>query len=132
MGDKIAKCGICGKLFEKYRPQSKYCSDECRNKGFDMKYSEWVQRKKEEGNHGRRTRKAVIKKKSVCKGCKYHIEKCQYHIFNGTCDYLTQTGHSRIVVEMEQGGVKADSCPCYEAGTYKEVGRQPIRIRKVR
>ena len=77
-------------------------------------------------------KKAIIKKKSVCKGCKYKINKCQYSVFNDTCDYLSQTGHSRIVVEMEHGGVKEDSCVCYEAGKHKKIGKQSIRIKKVR
>ena len=76
--------------------------------------------------------KAVIKKKSVCKGCKYNVKHCTLTVFRNTCDYLAQTGHSRIVVERENGGVKANSCICYEAGRHQDHGKQPINIKKVR
>jgi hypothetical protein len=73
-----------------------------------------------------------MKNKSVCKGCKYYIVDCYPPIFKNSCDYLHQTGKSRIVVEMENGGVKANSCVCYEAGRYKRHGKQSLNIKKVR
>lgn len=78
----------------------------------------------------KKKKKAVIKKKSVCKGCKYNVKHCTLTVFRNTCDYLAQTGHSRIVVERENGGVKADSCICYEAGRYQDHGKQPMHIKK--
>lgn len=123
-------CVICGKEFLAYRPSMKYCCKKCQKQGQALKHSEWVAKQK--ADIAKRKKRCIIKDASVCKGCKYYITKCQYHIFTGTCDYLTQTGHSRIVVEMENGGIKADSCICYEKGPYREHGRQPICIRKVR
>lgn len=60
-----------------------------------------------------------MKNKSVCKGCKYHVNKSSTPFFNNTCDYMGQTGKSRLVVEMQNGGAKQDSCICYEAGRRK-------------
>lgn len=59
-----------------------------------------------------------MKDEGVCDGCKYCVEKCNYSIFNGSCDYLLLTGHSRMLVERRNGGVKRDSCICYERGKY--------------
>ena len=55
-----------------------------------------------------------VKKASVCKGCKYLINHHTYSSFNNTCDYMTQTGQSRLKIEMKNGGFKTDSCVCYE------------------
>jgi hypothetical protein len=57
-----------------------------------------------------------MKNKGVCKGCKYYQKKSSMPIFNNTCDYMGQTGRSRLKIELDNGGVKKDSCICYEAG----------------
>ena len=54
-----------------------------------------------------------MKKATVCKGCKYLITHCSYGMFKGTCSYMDKTGHSRLVVEIENGGYQEDSCICY-------------------
>lgn len=56
-----------------------------------------------------------MKNKSVCKGCKYYLKKSSTPFFNNTCNYIGKTGRSRLVVEMQNGGVKQDSCICFEA-----------------
>jgi hypothetical protein len=125
-------CVICGKQFWAYRPQMRYCCKKCQKAGQIKMHAEWVAKQKAELEKAGNKKRCIIKDKSVCKGCKYNIVKCQFHIFNNTCDYLSQTGRSRIVVEMENGGIKADSCICYEKGPYREHGKQPICIRRVR
>lgn len=57
-----------------------------------------------------------MKAKGVCKGCKYHVNKSSMPIFNNTCNYMDQTGKSRIAMELQNGGIKTDSCICYEKG----------------
>ncbi len=60
-----------------------------------------------------------VKKPSVCKGCKYLVDKHTYSNFNQTCNYMEMTGHSRLKVELENGGFQVDSCVCYEKKTRK-------------
>ena len=58
-----------------------------------------------------------MKKNGVCKGCKHRVTKSWCAAaFNNTCNYLENTGKSRLVIERENGGYKTDSCICYEAG----------------
>ena len=71
-----------------------------------------------------------MKDSGVCIGCKYHVERGEYSDFDDTCDYITMTGHSRIVVEMENGGIKNDSCICYEKGERKNRGQIPWSIKR--
>lgn len=70
-----------------------------------------------------------MKKKNVCKGCKYHIEKCQLNIFIGSCDYATMTGKSRLLIERANGGYQKDRCICREEGE-RERERIPWKINK--
>lgn len=53
------------------------------------------------------------KKDGVCKGCRYFRDEAT-SIFRGQCDYLSEVGKSRLVVERNNGGYKEDSCCCYE------------------
>ena len=52
-----------------------------------------------------------VKKQSVCKGCRYYIDKSPA---KGQCGYMEATKQSRLKVELENGGYKEDSCVCYE------------------
>ena len=70
-----------------------------------------------------------MKDRAVCVGCKYHVVRGEYSAFDDTCDYITMTGRSRLVVEMENGGVKKDSCICYEKGVRKGGGKIPWSIK---
>lgn len=56
------------------------------------------------------------KKKSVCKGCKYHQKRSDTMSINNICRYMDMTGKSRLKIEYEIGGYKEDSCICYEKG----------------
>jgi hypothetical protein len=60
----------------------------------------------------------MMKDKGVCDGCKYHIVKDRSlsRQFDDTCQYLDVEGKSRLMVEMNNGGYRTDSCCCYEAG----------------
>lgn len=55
-----------------------------------------------------------VKKAGVCKGCTYSIERDTSTTVRNTCGYMAKTGHSRLKVELENGGYKQDSCVCYE------------------
>ena len=143
------ECVVCGKTFAAKRPTILCCSKNCTKKRDIMSTQELHRKQRiaaktakenknktlaESANEAdkkcMKKKKAVIKKQSVCKGCKYYIKNCTLAVFRNTCDYLSQTGHSRIVVEMENGGVKADSCICYEAGRYRDRCKQPMHIKK--
>lgn len=54
-----------------------------------------------------------MKDKGVCKGCKYYKEDSTTFGCS-ICDFLEMTGKSRIVIEIQNGGIKHDSCICYE------------------
>lgn len=125
-------CVICGKQYWGYRPQMKYCCKKCQKIGQRQIHTEWVAKQKAALENPKNKKRCIIKDKSVCKGCKYHITKSHCPMYNDTCDYLTQTGQSRIVIEMANGGVKSDSCVCYEKGPYVENGKRPLQIRRVR
>lgn len=99
----MMKCKICGKHITAERRKS-YCSQECYLKS---KVEERRKHKKEVEKP-----KAVLKSIEVCKGCKY-LFKGQTELKN-TCNYLEITGKSRTLIELEHGGVKSDSCCCYE------------------
>lgn len=55
-----------------------------------------------------------IKNISVCKGCKYFLENSSYTYLDKTCNFIEMTRKSRILIEKQNGGVKRDSCVCYE------------------
>lgn len=55
-----------------------------------------------------------MKKKSVCKGCEYYKEHASYTNLRGICDYIEVTGHSRLVVERQNGGYRTDTCLCWK------------------
>lgn len=56
-----------------------------------------------------------MKNKGVCKGCRYYKEHSTTPDYVGICDFLDMTGKSRIVIEMQNGGIEHDSCICYES-----------------
>ena len=66
-----------------------------------------------------------MKKPEVCEGCKYYIPQSSFPLLSGSCDYSEKTGHSRLVKEMEKGGVRKDRCPCYERGKNSPVIVKP-------
>ena len=43
-------------------------------------------------------------------------ERYCYTDLRNACDYAETTGHSRLKVEIKNGGYRKDSCPCYEKG----------------
>lgn len=55
-----------------------------------------------------------LKKAGVCKDCKYYIKYSPTTSLYGICDYLEQTGGSRLVKEYENGGYQEDSCVCFK------------------
>lgn len=61
-----------------------------------------------------------MKNKGVCDGCAYYKERCELPDLVGTCNFADMTGKCRIVIEMENGGIKHDSCICYEPKTSKK------------
>lgn len=135
------QCVVCGRTFAANRHTTVCCSKECTKKRDNAQSNELHRRKRSAAKAAVRKKtksleesanEAAIKKQSVCKGCKYHITNGNVATFRNTCDYLEQTSKSRIVVEMENGGVKTDSCICYEAGRHKKIGSQPININKAR
>ena len=54
------------------------------------------------------------KNKEVCKGCKYLIRGVGLVNLTNTCNYISVTGHSRLLEEKLNGGYKTDACVCYE------------------
>lgn len=97
------KCKWCGKAITKER-RTVYCCKEC----YQMARREESRKpKKEDVNSG-----AILKKKEVCKGCK-PLCGGQTDLKN-TCNYSDNEKRSRIVIERANGGVKSDSCCCYE------------------
>jgi hypothetical protein len=54
-----------------------------------------------------------MKNKKVCEGCIYLTGRHFHYQLRGTCSYLHETGHSRLMVERANGGYKTDSCICY-------------------
>ena len=57
-----------------------------------------------------------MKNKGVCKGCRYHRVTTPDVYEKNTCCYCLVNGKSRLVIEMNNGGYKKDSCICYEPG----------------
>lgn len=100
------KCKWCGNRITEER-RKVYCSNKC--------YQE--ARREEHRKHPEEKVKhpTVLKNKEVCKGCKYLLSSNAEP--KSVCNYLEATGHSRIMVERANGGVKADSCCCYDAGS---------------
>ena len=60
-----------------------------------------------------------MKNSGVCKGCKYCVNAYNKAL-HGSCDYSGITGQSRTSVERANGGVKKNSCVCYEKGNYNQ------------
>lgn len=123
-------CKICRKTFVAKRSDAIYCSRECHKIGTTQNEREYRLRKKEENRKPEQPPEKVQTSKNpgVCKGCKYHISKGTYNAFDDSCDYVTLTGHSRLVVELEHGGFKTDSCVCYEKGRHRYREKQPIHL----
>lgn len=60
-----------------------------------------------------------MKNPEVCRGCKYRMNKNQMSGCEGACNYSDVNKKSRLVIEMQNGGYRKDSCIC------KEKGRRP-------
>jgi hypothetical protein len=75
----------------------------------------------------KRKPKRTVKDKRVCEGCTYAMPRslgiCD---LRGACDYAEMTGHSRLKVELENGGFRTDYCPCYEKGERRRRKVNPI------
>ena len=70
-----------------------------------------------------------MKKRSVCKGCKYLIpDDYTYTDLRNACDYAERTGNSRLIIENENGGYSKDSCPCYEKGRRRRGKKMGIKV----
>ena len=70
-----------------------------------------------------------MKDEKVCKGCKYKMpERYCYTDLRSACDYAERTGQSRLKIEMENGGYRTDSCPCYEKGQRSRGKKMGIAI----
>lgn len=69
-----------------------------------------------------------MKQPNVCKGCKHLINRKNATDLKRFCDYMENTGKSRLVIEMQNGGYKTDSCICYEEGIAKRRKRKSIEI----
>lgn len=63
-----------------------------------------------------------MKNKNVCKGCKYLLDRQDLGLLKGACDYCASTGQSRVALEMQNGGIKKDSCICYDSGEKRRKG----------
>lgn len=57
-----------------------------------------------------------MKDPEVCKGCKYRISKSASASLEGACNYADVNQKSRLIIEMQNGGYKTDSCICKEKG----------------
>lgn len=66
----------------------------------------------------------MMKNPGVCTGCKYRCTRRNFMLY-GSCDYIGFTNESRIVKEMQNGGIKKDSCICY-APKEKKVRRNDL------
>lgn len=53
-----------------------------------------------------------MKNKGVCDGCIYYRRLRDTPMLGMFCDFIGIEGKSRIVIEMENGGIKHDSCIC--------------------
>lgn len=95
-------CKMCGKEITAERRKT-YCSEVCYLKGKNEERKKPIV--------AEASGKEVLKKRGVCTGCKYN---CKGKDRWGNCDYIGIEGHSRILVERANGGVKADSCICYK------------------
>lgn len=104
-------CKVCG-IEITAKDRKVFCSTQCYNyaKHHPGRFKKLFEDKQEEPVRS----VPGMKNADVCKGCKYLLRESG--ILKGTCNYMEITGHSRIVVERANGGVKADSCCCYEAG----------------
>lgn len=122
---KEKKCIYCNNDFTPRTGNQKTCgSEECQQKlhletGMKQYYRRMGTKPKEKPT------KKTVKNKSVCEGCKYHIEKCSFIDLNGSCDFENQTGRSRLKIEIENGGYRTDACVCYVAGDRRGRKVQP-------
>lgn len=69
-----------------------------------------------------------MKNIGVCKGCRHRATQSWIAALKNTCNYLENTGKSRLVIERENGGYKTDSCICYEAGPRRRRGKKPKEV----
>lgn len=123
---KDKKCTICDKWYTPFTGNQITCgSEECKH---ELKLRQT--RKKYYKDRGtipkEKATKKTVKNKSVCKGCKYYIEKHTYCDLNGSCDYESQTGRSRLRIELDNGGYRTDACVCYVAGKRIERKVNPL------
>ena len=114
---KNRKCIYCDKEFTPRTGNQKTCgAEECQSK-LKRKICLDVYYKNRELAKKKAPKISTVKKKSVCKGCKYLIpDNYTYTELRNCCDYAEMTGKSRVKIEMENGGYSKDSCPCYEKG----------------
>lgn len=102
------KCIYCNKPFKPRVRNQKTCGgEECKkqlNRDLVKAYRK--------GKMAAEVEKPVttVKKAGVCKGCKYYLR----FQGNNICDYASQTGRCRLLVEKENGGYRTDMCVCFE------------------
>lgn len=102
-------CIYCGKEFKPKVRNQKTCGGElCKQKLCAEAKRIWSA-----NNRKSKPKEPTIiteKKAGVCRGCVYY----KNHVNSKMCDYLSMEGHSRLIVERENGGYKTDSCICYK------------------
>lgn len=121
------KCIYCNKEYTPRVGNQKTCgAEECKNK-LKNKASLDAYFRNRALTEKAMPKPRTVKEDHVCKGCMYAIPQnftdCD---LRGTCDYARMTGHSRLKIEMENGGYRTDSCPCYEKGKWRRRKVQPI------
>jgi len=111
------KCIYCGNEYTPRTGNQKTCgAEECQYK-LKRKVCLDIYYRKQEAAKKKARKIVTVKKKSVCNGCKYLIpSNYTYSELQNACDYAEMTGKSRLMIEMENGGYRKDSCPCYEKG----------------
>ena len=111
------KCIYCGNEYTPRTGNQKTCgAEECQYK-LKRKVCLDIYYRKQEAAKKKARKIVTVKKNGVCDGCRYKIpSKYGYSELQNTCDYAGMTGRSRLKVEMENGGYRQDSGPCYEKG----------------
>lgn len=115
----VMNCKYCNRLFQPRLPNQVTCGEtECKRRLGIENTKKWaekvrlIKQKEKEENEALYLQKMQtgIKPENVCKGCKYGKKFREYTI----CNYSEMEGHSRLLVEQNNGGYRTDTCICYK------------------
>ena len=73
-----------------------------------------------------------MKDRKRCKTCKYRTSNYRQTHVSTMCNYITITGHSRMIQELADGSYGSSHCNYYERGAFIPPEKKPMVVSRYR